>query len=83
MFLIAPTVYHRVKRKRSRDERLRTSVRMAMAGVLSLAVGVVAAIHVVVGFVWGDTAANWATLLVASAIVGLWYLLPLVTGAKH
>lgn len=83
VFLIAPTVYHRVKRKRPRDERLRTSVWMAMAGVFSLAVGVVAAIHVVVGFVWGDTAANGATLLVASAIVGLWYVLPLVKGSQH
>lgn len=77
VFLIAPTVYHRMKKRATRDERLRTSVLMALAGIFSLAVGVVAAIRVVVGFVWGDTAAGWAAVLVAALIVALWYVLPL------
>lgn len=77
VFLIAPTVYHRMKKRATRDERLRTSVLMALAGIFSLAVGVVAAIRVIVGFVWGDTAAGWAAVLVAALIVALWYVLPL------
>ena len=77
VFLIAPTVYHRMKKRATRDERLRTSVLMALAGIFCLAVGVVAAIRVIVGFVWGDTAAGWAAVLVAALIVALWYVLPL------
>lgn len=81
VFLVAPAVYHRIERRATREERLRTSVWMAMAGVFSLAVGVVAAIRVIVGFVWGDTAAGWASVLMAALILCLWYLLPLLRRA--
>lgn len=78
VFLIAPTVYHRMKKRATRDERLRTSVLMAMAGVFSLAIGVVAAIRVIVGFVWGDTTARWAAVFIATLVVALWYVLPVI-----
>lgn len=81
VFLVAPAVYHRIERRATRDERLRTSVWMAMAGVFFLAVGVVAAIRVIVGFVWGDTAAGWAALFMTILILGLWYVLPLLRRA--
>ncbi len=77
IFLVAPTVLHRFGDRQRRMERLRMSVGLSMLGVLGLGIGIVAALHVVIGFVWGDTASNWATGSAAVAIVLLWYALPL------
>lgn len=77
VFLVAPTVLHRFGNRHRRLERVRTSIWLSMLGVLALGVGIVAALHVVTGFVWGDTASNWATGAAAVAIILLWYALPL------
>jgi hypothetical protein len=83
ILLVAPTVYHRFGRHQGREARLRVSVVLSMAGVFALGVGIVAAVHVVVGFVWGDVPGNWATALLAGAVVLLWYGLPLLRTSRN
>lgn len=77
VLLIAPTVLHRFEKRKRRVQRLRMSVALSMAGVLALGVGVVAAVHVVISFVWGDEAGNWAAVGLAGTIILLWYLIPI------
>lgn len=73
---VAPTVYHRLGVRTHRSARLVWGVRLMLAGLALLAVGLTAALWCVARFVWGDVTA-WVTSGTAAAlIVALWVVLP-------
>lgn len=80
IFLIAPSVYHRLHWRRDvrdKEQMLRTCNRLAIIGGVLLAVAMVTAVYVVMsvvtpgGFAWAMTGAS------ALVTAALWFLLPL------
>jgi hypothetical protein len=78
--LLTPTVYHRVARRTERTARLRWGIRLTMTGLALLAVALVAGLWCVTRFVFGGAWSWWLTTPVVLTIIGLWLVLPAVTG---
>lgn len=77
--LIAPSVYHRLRwRKRDKDQILRTSNRLAIAGTAFLAAAIVAVVYLVTDLIYGAVTSIVVTLAAAAMFGWLWYGLPLV-----
>ena len=77
--LIAPSVYHRLRwRKRDKDQILRTSNRLAIAGTAFLAAAIVAVVYLVTDLIYGAVTSLVVTLAAAAMFGWLWYGLPLV-----
>jgi predicted membrane channel-forming protein YqfA (hemolysin III family) len=77
--LIAPSVYHRLRwRKRDKDQILRTSNRLAIAGTAFLAAAIVAVVYLVTDLIYGAVTSIVVTLAAAAMFGWLWYALPLV-----
>lgn len=76
LLFLTPTSYHRVAPRSPRARRIKLSVRMAIAGLVSLAVGITAAVFVVTRFVYGAATATTIAGLVGGAAVVLWFLFP-------
>jgi predicted membrane channel-forming protein YqfA (hemolysin III family) len=77
--LIAPSVYHRLRwRKRDKDQILRTSNRLAIAGTAFLAAAIVAVVYLVTDLIYGAVTSVVVTLAAAAMFGWLWYALPLV-----
>ena len=78
ILLIAPSAYHRLRwREGDKEQMLRTSNRLAIAGTVCLAVGMTAALFLVTDIVF-----HWAftivlTTLIAVLFAWFWYGLPL------
>jgi amino acid transporter len=78
VLLIAPTTYHRLRwRERDKEQLLRTSNRLAIAGTGCVAVGMTAAVYLVTDTVFNATVAAVVTALVAVVFAWFWYGLPL------
>jgi amino acid transporter len=78
VLLIAPTTYHRLRwRERDKEQLLRTSNRLAIAGTGCVAVGMTAAVYLVTDAVFNATVAAVVTALVAVVFAWFWYGLPL------
>lgn len=76
-FLTAPSAYHRLRwRQFDKERMLRTSNRLAIAGIASLAVAVTAVVLVVTDLVFPRAAAV-TTAVIGGAIAWLWFGLPL------
>ena len=76
--LIAPSAYHRLNfRRRSKEQMLHDSNRMAILGTGFVAVGIACAIFLITDVVYGPTAAIVATALLLALYGGLWYAFPL------
>ncbi len=78
--LIAPSAYHRLRwRERDKERMLRTSNRLAIAGIGAIVVALTASMYLVTDVLL-STAATVA-VTVASALVLLlgWFVLPLLT----
>jgi predicted membrane channel-forming protein YqfA (hemolysin III family) len=79
-FLIAPSVYHRLHWRRDvidKEEMLRTCNRLAITGVVLLAIAMTAAVYVLSSLVFAGPLTVIAT---ATALVGfacLWFVLPI------
>ena len=79
ILLIAPSAYHRLRwREGDKEQMLRTSNRLAIAGTVCLAVGMTAALFLVTDIVF-----HWAFTIVLTTLVGaafawFWYGLPLM-----
>lgn len=78
--MVAPSAYHRINfRAKDKEQMLRTSNALMIAGLAFLAVSIVGAIVLVADYLYSSTATT-----VASAIVGvllftsLWFILPVV-----
>jgi Kef-type K+ transport system membrane component KefB len=79
---LAPTSYHRIAPRRARADRLRSAIRMTVTGMLILAGSVSTVVYAVLRFIFGSDVANVVTILVAGAIVVLWYGVPLLRRAN-
>jgi hypothetical protein len=73
-----PTSFHRLAPRQARRLRLRTGVRLTIAGMVALLTAISSAVFVVTRFIFGTSEA----LGVAGAVLGTgivcWYLLPLI-----
>ena len=77
--LIAPSAYHRLRwRKRDKDQILRTSNRMAIAGTAFLAAAITSVVYLVTDLLYGIFTSVVVTLAAAVMFAWLWYALPLV-----
>ena len=78
--LLTPTVFHRVADRTARRVRLVWSVRLAVAGVVLLAIALTSATWCITRLVFGTTS---ATIIAAAAVVAflaVWVALPLSVG---
>ena len=74
---IAPTAYHRIRfRDRDKEQMIKTSNRLALAGTTFLAAGMTASVFFVTDFLFGDLVTALATALVALCFLWFWYGLP-------
>ena len=78
--LLTPTVYHRVAKRTERSARLVWGIRMMMTGLALLAVALLSGFWCVTRFVFTTTTAWLLTAPVLVSIIGLWLVLPAVTG---
>jgi predicted membrane channel-forming protein YqfA (hemolysin III family) len=77
--LIAPSAYHRLRwRERDKEQMLRTSNRLAIAGTVFLAAAIVGVVYLVTDLLFGLAATLVATLAAGVMFTWLWYGLPLV-----
>jgi amino acid transporter len=78
VLLIAPTTYHRIRwREHDKEQLLRTSNRLAIAGTGCVAVGMTAAVYLVTDTVFGALVSGIVTSVVAVVFAWFWYGLPL------
>jgi putative flippase GtrA len=76
--LIATTVHHRVTfRQRQRPRLVQVGNTMAIIGLAFLAVAIVGAVLLVTDVLFGVVTTVIATSVVALAILGVWYVMPL------
>ena len=77
--LIAPSAYHRLRwRERDKEQMLRTSNRLAIAGTMFLAAAIVGVVYLVTDLIFGLAPSLVATLAAGVMFAWLWYGLPLV-----
>ena len=77
--LIAPSAYHRLRwRERDKEQLLRTSNRLAIAGTAFLAAAIVAVVYLVTDLIYGAVTSIVVTVAAATMFGWLWYALPLV-----
>jgi 4-amino-4-deoxy-L-arabinose transferase-like glycosyltransferase len=80
-FLVAPSVYHRLHWRRDvrdKETMLRTCNRLAIVGVVLLAVSMTSTVFVMAFLVFGAPLAIATTGLVAATFGALWFVLPLL-----
>jgi hypothetical protein len=78
-FLIAPSAHHRLRfRAGAKEELIQVGNRMALAGLVSLALGVAASISVVADFLYGDAVRIPVTIGVLLGLGFLWFAMPRV-----
>ena len=76
--LISPTAYHRIRfRDRDKEQLLLTANRLALAGLVALAVGMTASLFLVVDFIFSFTAAAVVAGGLAGVFAWFWWGLPL------
>jgi hypothetical protein len=77
IFFIAPTAYHRLRfRQRDKEQMLRTSNAMTIAGTAFLALALAGAVFVVTDLVFKATVTAVATATAAGVLAWFWYGLP-------
>jgi len=80
IFLIAPSVYHRLHWRRDvrdKEQMLRTCNRLAIVGGVLLAIAMTAAVYVVTAIVATPDRALVSSGVAGAAIIVLWFALPL------
>jgi hypothetical protein len=83
VMLVAPTVGHRILFRRQQKEFIvMIANRLALAGMLILAVSMCGAIALISDFIFGATTAVISTLVMAAAFVGFWFLGPIMRRQK-
>ena len=86
IFLIAPSVYHRLhwrREVRDKEQMLRTCNRLAIIGSFLLAIAMSTAIYVVTAIVSTPSRALVASAVAALVTVALWFALPMWRRAKR
>jgi hypothetical protein len=78
ILLIAPSSYHRLRwREGDKEQMLRTSNRLAIAGTTFLALGMTAAVFLITDLLFESWWAALTTALAGGAFAWFWYGLPL------
>jgi hypothetical protein len=78
ILLIAPSAYHRLRwREGDKEQMLRTSNRLAIAGTIFLALGMTAVVFLISDILFKAWWAALTTALIAGAFAWFWYGLPL------
>jgi Family of unknown function (DUF6328) len=78
ILLIAPSAYHRLRwREGDKEQLLRTSNRLAIAGTTFLALGMTAVVFLITDLLFNSWWAALTTALVGGAFAWFWYGLPL------
>jgi hypothetical protein len=80
--LLTPTVFHRVAERTARRARLVWSVRLAVVGMILLALALTAASWCITRLVFGTFEATVVSIGAVVAFVGIWVILPLSVGRK-
>jgi MFS family permease len=80
VFLLAPTVFHRVADRRARRLRVVWGVRLVVTGVVLLAVALTAATWCITRLVFGTTTATLVAAGAAAAFLLVWVALPVTVG---
>ena len=82
VLLMAPGAYHRILfRHHDKEMLIRHANRLAIAGMVALAIALSLSLFLVTEYVFSDTLASVATGIVVVLIVVLWYALP--TWLRH
>ena len=80
VLLIAPSAYHRLRwRERNRERMLRTSNRLAIAGMGCVAVAMTASVYLVCAEVLDGVWPTVVTVASGTCFAVAWYVLPLST----
>ena len=78
ILLIAPSAYHRLRwREGDKEQMLRTSNRLAIAGTTFLALGMTAAVFLIADILFKGLWAAVTSALIAGGFAWFWYGLPL------
>jgi hypothetical protein len=78
VFLMAPTVYHRIRwTEGGKEDVIRVGHRLFLLGTGCLAIGIVCTILLIGDVLYGLPAAVAATGFTAALVVSTWYFLPL------
>jgi hypothetical protein len=80
--LLTPTVFHRVAERTARRARLVWSVRLAVVGMIALALALTAATWCITRLVFGTVAGTVVAVCAVIAFVGIWVILPLSVGRR-
>ena len=81
VFLMAPSVYHRVRwNKGGKEDVVRVGHVLFLVGTSCLAVGMLCAVFVVADFLAGAAVAVVSVIALLALVVATWYLLPLERG---
>jgi hypothetical protein len=83
-FLIAPSAYHRLHwRQRDKERMLEVSNRMAVVGLVFLALAMSAVVYVITSFVYSSGAGAGVAAGIAGVVTWLWFWLPLSRRSDH
>jgi Family of unknown function (DUF6328) len=83
VLLVAPTAGHRILFRRQQKEFIVTLAnRLALIGLLLLAVSMCGAIALISDFLFGSTAAIITTAVMAAAFAGFWFAGPIIRRAQ-
>jgi hypothetical protein len=75
--IIAPVAYHRVMfRQHMKTSVVNAAARLAAAGLMFLALAIVASVHLVLDLVLGRSPASWLAAALAAVLVTLWLVMP-------
>jgi hypothetical protein len=78
VLLMAPGAYHRILfRHHDKELLIRHANRLAIAGMLALAVALSLSLFLVTEYVFSDTVASLASSIIVGLIFVLWYALPM------
>ena len=78
ILLIAPSAYHRLRwREKNKERMLTTSNRLAIAGLISIAVAMTASVFLVTDVLLVRPAAAAISVVAAVAFASYWFALPL------
>lgn len=76
--MITPSSFHRLRfRKGDKEQILRASSRLVLAGIVCLGVAMVAVVWLVAELVFTPRIANVIGIVSAVIVIGLWFALPL------
>lgn len=82
MVLMVPSAYHRIRwRQRDKAQLLKTSNRMAIAGLVLLSIAITSVVFLITDVMFTSVTAGVVTGIAAGALAWFWFGLPLTRAA--